>query len=96
MFKRKTRTFLTLLGVILGSAAVTLTFAIGEAFRQNNEQILESTGLLRYIQVYNGDLYSDSSSNSSDNKVYIDDKFIKNAKLFQIDDGKIKKIKEVI
>ncbi|MBP0979362.1 MAG: ABC transporter permease [Oscillospiraceae bacterium] len=82
LFKRKTRTILTLLGVVLGSASVAMTFAIGDAVKRNNELILESTGLLRYIEVYSS-YYSDnssSSSNSSTSTVYLDDNLINKAK----------------
>ncbi len=81
MFKRKTRTFLTLLGVVLGSASVTLTFAIGDAVKQNNQQILESTGSLKYIEVYTGNLYGNTNDDDSNsNNVYLDDNFIKKIK----------------
>lgn len=78
LLKRKTRTLLTLLGVVLGSASVAMTFAIGDAVKQNNENILESTGLLRYIAVYT-DSYNSGDSNFS-SAVYLDDKFINKAK----------------
>lgn len=82
LLKRKTRTLLTLLGVVLGSASVALTFAIGDAVEQNNTLLLESTGLLKYIQIFTSNLYgTDSSSNSSSsNAVYLDEALINKLK----------------
>ena len=82
LLKRKTRTLLTLLGVVLGSASVALTFAIGDAVEQNNALLLESTGLLKYIEVYSDNLYGEdsSSSSSNSNNVYLDEAFINKLK----------------
>ena len=80
MLKRKARTFLTLFGVVLGAASVTLTFAIGAAVKQNNQQILESTGSLKYIEVYAKDLYGSDTKESTSNNAYLDDKLIKKLK----------------
>ena len=80
MFKRKIRTILTLSGVILGSASVALTFAMGDAVKQNGKLMLESTGSLKSIYVYTGSMHG------NDNKeLYLDDKLIE----------KVKKIKGV-
>lgn len=79
LFKRKTRTLLTLLGVILGAASVTLTFAIGDAVKANSEAILQSSTILKIIYIY-----TNPNNNKSNNSgPYLDDKLI--AKLKQID-----------
>ena len=44
MFKRKIRTFLTVLGVIVGSASVTLMMSIGVAVNMNFEALFEEHG----------------------------------------------------
>lgn len=82
LFRRKIRTMLTLLGVMLGSASVALTFALGEAVKQNNQQLLEQNANLQDIQVSTKDTGaygSDVSSNNEDKK-YLDDRFIKSVK----------------
>ena len=74
LFKKKTRALLTLFGVTLGAASVTLTFAIGEAVKQNGLAVLQNSKDLKMIEV------SSNTENNSAKKCYIDDKFIENAK----------------
>lgn len=74
LFKKKTRALLTLFGVTLGAASVTLTFAIGEAVKQNGLAVLQNSKDLKMIEV------SSNTENNSAKKCYIDDDFIDKAK----------------
>ena len=70
---------------IIGSYPVLL---LDDIFSEIDK--IKRDNLLKYI---NKDIQTIITTTEVDN---IDEKFIKKAKLFQIDDGKIKKIKEVI
>lgn len=74
LFKKKIRALLTLFGVTLGAASVTLTFAIGEAVKQNGLAVLQNSKDLKMIEV------SSNTENNSAKKCYIDDDFIDKAK----------------
>lgn len=78
LFKRKTRTFLTISGVILGAASVTLTFAIGQAVKQNSAALLSDSRTLRVISITNDSYMSGNSDNKS--KTYLDDDLINKLK----------------
>ena len=52
--RRKGRTALTLIGVVIGTCMVVLMISLGIAQSQANEEMLQSWGDLTQIQVYGG------------------------------------------
>lgn len=60
--------------------SVTLTFSIGNAVKQNNALILESTGVLKYIEVYAGHFNSGDNVQYNEDSVFLDDNLINNLK----------------
>lgn len=53
LLRRKGRTALTLVGVVIGTCMVVLMISLGIAQTQTNEQMLQSWGDLTQIQIYN-------------------------------------------
>jgi ABC-type antimicrobial peptide transport system permease subunit len=53
LWRRKTRTFLTMLGVVIGTASIVVMMSLGIAMDVNFQQQLEQMGELNIIQVYN-------------------------------------------
>ena len=51
--RRKGRTILTVLGVIIGTCSIVMMMSIGEAITKSNEDMIESMGDLTQITVYN-------------------------------------------
>ena len=54
LFRRKTRTFLTILGVIIGSAAIVIMLSLGFGMKDNFQQGIEEMGSMTTIDVYSG------------------------------------------
>jgi putative ABC transport system permease protein len=54
LFRRKSRTILTVLGVIVGCCSIVLMISIGQGINERNEQMLKSMGSLNVITVYAG------------------------------------------
>lgn len=74
--RRKGRTALTLIGVVIGTCMVVLMISLGIAQTQANDEMLKSWGDLTQIQVYGG-----GRSMGADGKVLkLDDKAIENLK----------------
>lgn len=74
--RRKGRTALTLIGVVIGTCMVVLMISLGIAQTQANDEMLQSWGDLTQIQVYGGGMMT-----GSDGKVLqLDDKAIENLK----------------
>lgn len=83
LFKRKVRTFLTILGVVIGTAAIIVMISLGIAVNKNFEDSLSSMGDIRILTVHNpngGDRNnyaistSGSSSSRGQNKISLDEK----------------------
>lgn len=72
--RRKVRSSLTLLGIILGALSVSITLAIGSAIKSNNQKVLDSKGNLRIIEVSINDMLN--STKKSKDKIYMDDNAI--------------------
>ena len=53
LFKRKVRTFLTVLGVVIGTASIVIMVSLGIAANMNFESQLENFGDIMTIQVNN-------------------------------------------
>lgn len=60
--RRKGRTALTVIGVVIGTCAIVLMISLGIAINKQNEEMLQSWGDLTQIQIYN---YNWSSSDGS-------------------------------
>ncbi len=54
LFRRKSRTILTVLGVVVGCCSIVLMISIGQGINERNEQMLKSMGSLNVITVYAG------------------------------------------
>ena len=54
LFRRKSRTILTVLGVVVGCCSIVLMISIGQGINERNEQMLKSLGSLNGIPVYAG------------------------------------------
>ncbi len=60
--RRKLRSALTMLGVVIGTAAIVVTISLGYGAEQTQMQALEEATNLRLIQVYPQYGYAESSS----------------------------------
>ncbi|USF29261.1 ABC transporter permease [Clostridium sp. MD294] len=71
LWKRKLRTFLTILGVIIGTASIVVMVSIGIGMNESFQKQVEEWGSLQVINVYtagnNSYYYDDSESTSSKN-----------------------------
>lgn len=76
LLKRKLRSGLTLLGIILGAISVSITLAIGSAIKSNNKKVLDSKGDLKNISVSVNNMLNSTKKD----KVYLDDSAIKKLK----------------
>lgn len=78
LWRRKLRTFLTVLGVVIGTASIIVMVSIGIGQNRSLMAAIEESGSLTAIQVYNyggggGLRTSDSSSSSSEETLKLDD-----------------------
>lgn len=76
LFKRKLRTFLTILGVIIGAAAIIIMLSLGIALNETFAQQLAMMGDITTITVRDPNMYGGMPNNSSStkkNKVTMDD-----------------------
>ena len=69
LLRRKGRTALTLVGVVIGTCMVVLMISLGIAQTQTNEEMLQSWGDLTQIQVYG----YNTSIGSNGKPLYLDD-----------------------
>ena len=84
LWKRKVRTILTVLGVVIGTASIVVMVSLGLGLNKANMEMIEEYGGLTTITVYeNGGFYgsgmmsstADSSSKDSEQK-RLDDKLV--------------------
>lgn len=64
--RRKVRTFLTVIGVVVGTCAIVVMISIGVGMKETQEKMLAQMGDLTMIEVYN---YNSSSKNKLDDAV---------------------------
>ncbi|MBT1172335.1 ABC transporter permease [Bifidobacterium sp. MA2] len=82
LFRRKSRTFLTVLGVIVGCCSIVLMVSFGQGINEQNEKMLTSMGDLSIVTVYtNGGGYGvgmsgPGSSSGSSESAKLDDKAV--------------------
>ena len=61
LWKRKLRTFLTILGVVIGTTSIVVMISIGIGMNESFQKQVEEWGSLQVIDVYsnNGDMRSE-------------------------------------
>ena len=64
LWKRKLRTFLTILGVVIGTTSIVVMISIGIGMNESFQKQVEEWGSLQVIDVYsnNGDMYISSDA----------------------------------
>jgi ABC-type antimicrobial peptide transport system permease subunit len=67
--RRKLRSALTMLGVVIGTAAIVVTISLGYGAEKTQLAALEANTNLRLIQVYPNYGYSDSSASTTGNRI---------------------------
>lgn len=77
LWRRKTRTILTILGVVIGTTAIVVMLSLGFGLQRARNQQIEKMGGLTTIQVEKPWSYSDSRDKKPDeNQVYLDDETV--------------------
>lgn len=76
LLRRKGRTALTLVGVVIGTCMVVLMISLGIAQTKTNEEMLQSWGDLTQVQIYGYDMMMGSDGKP----LYLDDAAIANIK----------------
>lgn len=61
LWRRKLRTFLTILGVVIGTASIVVMVSLGLALNKTTMESMESSGGLTTINVYEGGSFMDMS-----------------------------------
>lgn len=74
LWKRKVRTILTVLGVVIGVASIVVMVSLGLGLRKIEMDQMESYGGLTTINVYQG--YSKNSDGSSDEQLRLNDTLV--------------------
>ena len=81
--RRKLRTFLTVLGVVIGTASIVVMVSLGLGLQKSVYDEMEQSGGLTTINVTgsgsvgDGMMYSSNSENSDEASKYIDDNCVK-------------------
>ena len=79
LWRRKSRTILTVLGVIVGCCSIVLMISLGQGINEQNEKMLKSMGDLSIVTVYTsggyaGPMGGGNGSSSASNDAKLDDK----------------------
>lgn len=82
LWRRKLRTFLTILGVLIGTSSIIVMLSIGFGMQESYMGMLSRMGDLTTINVYKGygGGYMDASSGRKSNEVKLNDEAIENFK----------------
>lgn len=82
LWRRKLRTFLTILGVLIGTSSIIVMLSIGFGMQESYMNMLSRMGDLTTINIYKGygGYYMDSSSGKNNNEVKLDDASIESFK----------------
>ncbi|AOT73084.1 ABC transporter permease [Geosporobacter ferrireducens] len=83
LWRRKTRTFLTVLGVVIGTSSIIVMLSLGIAMDQSFKEQLSQMGSLNIIEVNNYGYYVESGSGGS------------NGKQVKLDDDAVSKFKKI-
>lgn len=76
MLRRKTRTFLTVIGVIIGTSSIVVMMSLGLAIDKTYQDQLGQMGSLNIIDVYPFAPYIEGSTSYNPGEVYLDDKVV--------------------
>lgn len=77
LWKRKTRTILTILGVVIGTASIVVMISIGLGLDKATMEQMESYGSMTTIEVYSNGGWYDSSSSSDPTENYLSDETVR-------------------
>lgn len=69
LFSRKLRTFLTVLGVVIGATSIIVMLSLGFGLQQTQENFLKSMGDLTTLDIRNNMYSGDNNSNSKEKKL---------------------------
>ncbi|MCR5119076.1 MAG: ABC transporter permease [Lachnospiraceae bacterium] len=84
LFKRKVRTILTILGVIIGTTSIVVMISLGIGMKQSMLEDIENYGSLTQIIVRAGNMYGMYDSASSDGGKEGEEKFLDDALVEQL------------
>ncbi|MGB3959368.1 MAG: ABC transporter permease [bacterium] len=73
LMQRKARTILTVLGVVIGTAAIVVMISLGIGLNETQRKNMERWGSLNIIQVYSGVYYDEEGNPVGDEKVLNDE-----------------------
>jgi ABC-type antimicrobial peptide transport system permease subunit len=76
LWKRKLRTVLTVLGVVIGITSIIVMVALGNGLKESMLENYSNYSSMTQIEVYTNGYYYDSSSSSSTEEKRLDDAFI--------------------
>ncbi|AKL95852.1 ABC transport system permease [Clostridium aceticum] len=76
LWRRKTRTFLTILGVIIGTSSIVIMLSLGIAMDRSFKEQLSQMGNLNIIEVHNYGNYDQSMSSQQQKQVSLDDQAV--------------------
>ncbi len=68
LWRRKARTILTVLGVIIGTSSIVIMLSLGIAMNENFKHQLEKMGSINVIDVYSGDRYGNGDDDDRQKK----------------------------
>lgn len=77
LFRRKSRTFLTVLSVVIGAVSIILMLSIGFGFQKQQESFIESQGAFNTITLYSTNYIDPESSESKPTTGIITDEILK-------------------
>ena len=77
LWKRKTRTILTILGVVIGTASIVVMISIGLGLDKATMEQMESYGSMTTIEVYSNGGWYDPSSSTDPTENYLSDETVK-------------------
>ncbi|KDR94725.1 ABC-type transport system, involved in lipoprotein release, permease component [Peptoclostridium litorale DSM 5388] len=77
LWRRKARTILTILGVIIGTSSIVIMLSLGIAMNENFKHQLEKMGSINVIDVYSGDRYGDDDERQKKGEVQLNDDMLK-------------------
>lgn len=77
LFRRKSRTFLTVLSVVIGAVSIILMLSVGFGFQKQQESFIESQGAFNTITLYSTNYFDPESSESRPTTGIITDEILK-------------------
>jgi len=80
LWKRKIRTVLTVLGVVIGTASIVVMVSLGLGLNRSTMQNIEENGGLTTIEVREADRYMDGAETSEKEIKHLDDKLVETIK----------------